>query len=427
MTERKQPESETARVDTPAAEAPGGALPGEPATGGDPAVPAPATMQSFHDAAFAENERFGADNLDLLKALGLGLMVTAFFYQVFPIPFLDRGRLLALFENDNWVSPVIVAMTLWSFFILMFKFLRFRFQNLIWKKFRNPSIAQLLNRKIYARDTDRVIADLKSALDRDKVKKYERSTVYRRVLRMLYVLRGATRKEGMDNLMDYQGQIDVKKMENGYTILHVFIWAIPILGFIGTVMGIGMSVNEFAQFIQVAEAGGEFNSQMRSALGSVTGGLAIAFNTTFLALVLVIPVMLLTSLLHKNEEEFLLKIEEFCLEELLPLMQVDPGETALAEGYDEHMHRILRLSETWLGQFEPMVKNLSRQAEMMGHQLDGIQPLVKDFTDRLIGGEQRESPRDFPSGGADSTPPAKAEAGRGHVFGEKEKEPPSHS
>lgn len=420
MTQNTPPESGTARNETPAAmEA--GAVPG------DPNPMSPTLMKSHHDSAFVEEERFGADNLDLIKALGLGLMVTAFFYQVFPIPFLDQGRLLALFENDNWVSPVIVAMTSWSFFILMFKFLRFRFQNSIWKKFRQPAITQLLNRKIYGRDADRVIADLKSALDQAKVKKYERSTLYRRVLRLLYVLRGATRKEGLDNLTDYQGQIDQKRMENGYTILHVFIWAIPILGFIGTVMGIGMSVNEFAQFIQVAEAGGEFNSQMRSALGSVTGGLAIAFNTTFLALVLVIPVMLLTSLLYKNEEEFLLKIEEFCLEDLLPLMHVEPGETALAEGYEEHLHRIMRLSDTWLGQFEPLVQNLSRQAEMMGHQLDGIQPLVKDFTDRLIGGGRQETAQRISPSGAASAPPAKAEGGRGLVFGKKEEDPPSHS
>ena len=188
----------------------------------------------------------------------------------------------------------------------------------------------------------------------------------------------------MDSLLDYQAGIDLKKLETSYTVVQVFIWAIPILGFIGTVLGIGYSVNEFAQFIQSAEVAGGFNAQMRAALGGVTGGLAIAFNTTFLALVLVIPVMLLTSFLHKSEEELLLAIEEYCLEELLPQLHVKPGEEALAEGYEEHLARIMRLSETWLGQFEPLVGRLSRQAEMMGHQLSGIQPLVKEFTDRLL-------------------------------------------
>lgn len=349
-----------------------------------PAPPEQAALASLHDAAFGEEHRQRSDNLDLLKSAFLGMAFTAVFYEVFPIPFMTQGRLLALFENDTWVSPVIVGMTFWSLFLLVFKFWRFRFQFRIWRKFRQPIVKQMLNRKIYARDVDRVIVELRQALQTAKVRHFENSIVYRRVLRLLYLLRGASSKEGLDNLLDYQAQIDLKKMESGYTVLHVFIWAIPILGFIGTVLGIGFSVNEFAQFIQSADAGGEFNAQMRSALGGVTGGLAVAFNTTFLALVLVIPVMLLTSFLNKNEEEFLLAVEEFCLEELLPLLHVSPGQAALAEGYDEHLNRILRLSDTWLGQFQPLVEGLSRQAEMMRQQLSGIQPLVKEFTDRLM-------------------------------------------
>lgn len=325
-----------------------------------------------------------SDNLDLIKSLFLGLLLMAIFYQVFPIPFLDQGRLLSLFDNDNWVSPVIVAMTFWSLFLLWFKLLRFRAQSKAWQAFHHPAVMTLLNRKIYVADVDRIHAQLRRTLQELRVKRFERSIIYRRILRVLNFARTASKKEGLDSLLDYQAGIDLKKLETSYTVLQVFIWAIPILGFIGTVLGIGFSVNEFAQFIQSAEVVGGFNAQMRAALGGVTGGLAIAFNTTFLALVLVIPVMLLTSFLHKSEEELLLAIEEYCLEELLPRLHVKPGEEALAEGYEEHLARIMRLSETWLGQFEPLVGHLSRQAEMMGHQLSGIQPLVKEFTDRLL-------------------------------------------
>ena len=352
-----------------------------------PATSSPAPPPPMNTA-----ERGWSDNLDLLKALFLGAVVTAFFYEVFPIPFLDQGRLLAMFENDNWVSPVIVAMTFWSLFLLGFKLWRFRVQSKAWQDFHHPTVVALLGQKIYSREVDRVVADLRDALGRLKSRSFENAIIFRRVLRVLYFIRGASKKEGLDSLLDYQGQIDMKKLETSYTVLQVFIWAIPILGFIGTVLGIGFSVNEFAQFIQAADAGEQFNSQMRSALGGVTGGLAIAFNTTFLALVLVIPVMLLTSFLHKNEEEFLLEIEEYCMEELLPRLHVNPGEEVATEGYEEHLHKIMRLSQTWLTQFEPLVSRLSQQSEIMSHQLSGIQPLVKDFTDRLMGGSgQRES------------------------------------
>jgi biopolymer transport protein ExbB/TolQ len=383
----------------------------QPAAGPAPQPPpeAPAAEPALPAAAL---ERGWSDNLDLLKSLFLGLVLTAAFYEVFPVPFLQKGRLLAMVQNDNWVTPVIVGMTFWSLFLLWFKALRYRAQRRVWHAFRQPAVAELFRRRVFARDADQLAAALRETLQGLRVKRFESSILYRRVLRVLTFLRAATKKEGLDNLLDYQAQIDLKKLESGYTVLQVFIWAIPILGFIGTVLGIGDSVNEFSQFIQTAEGGGEFTGQMRAALGGVTSGLAVAFNTTFLALVLVIPVMLVTSFLHKNEEEFLLEIEEFCLEELLPMLHVKPGEEALAEGYEDHLHRIMRLSETWLGQFEPLVQRLSRQAEMMGHQLAGIQPLVKEFTDRLL---QRGR-----SG------PAEPLASRGApgAFPEREDEPP---
>jgi len=370
------------------------------AAGTPPAAPpVEETSLNWNHGRKDSYERGGRDNIDLIKALFLGMVTTAVFYEVFPIPFLDQGRVLALFQNDNWVSPMIVGMTFWSLFLLGFKLLHFRRQNRIWQHFHDPRIAALLGGKIYARDVDRVVTAMRAALDEMKVKRYEEGIIYRRVLRVLFFVRGATRKEGLDSLLDYQGQIDMKRLETSYSVLQVFIWAIPILGFIGTVLGIGFSVNEFANFIQSAEAGGQFTAQMRAALGGVTGGLAVAFNTTFLALVLVIPVMLLTSFLNKNEEEFLLEIEEFCMEELLPRLYVSPGEEVASEGFDEHLHKVMRLSQTWLGQFEPLVEKLSTQAEMMGHQISGIQPLVKEFTDRLLGNRaEAPSPRTTESG-----------------------------
>lgn len=351
-------------------------MPHEPPAGASPTPEAPLPHRG--------EERGWSDNLDVVKSLFLALVFTSVFYEVFPVPFLDQGRLLSMISNDNWVTPVIVGMTFWSLFLIAFKAAHFRGERRVWQAFRDPAVSGLLGRKIYARDAEQVAESLRDLLQGLRVKRFVTSVVYRRVLRVLSFVRAATKKDGLDALLDYQADIDLQKMESSYTVLQVFIWAIPILGFIGTVMGIASSVNEFSQFIQTATTGGEFTGQMRAALGGVTSGLSVAFNTTYLALVLVIPVMLLTSFLHKGEEEYLLEVEEYCLEELLPRLHVKPGEEVLAEGYDEHLHRIMRLSETWLAQFEPLVQRLSQQSEMMSHQLAGIQPLVKEFTDRLL-------------------------------------------
>ena len=355
------------------------APPGTPPSGTDSAGaagPAPAK------AAFGETMSRTRDNLDLLKAFFLGVLLTAVIYEVFPLPFVDERRVTMIF--DNWISEVIVAMTLWSLFILAFKYRVHRRHNAALLGFLSPQVAELMRDGVNARTAEPVLAGLRRILAGLKVRRYEESSIFRRVFRVLHYIRAVPKQEGINDLLDYQAQIDVKKLDASYSVLHVFIWAIPILGFIGTVMGIAEAVREFSGFIQTAGGGVQFSTHMRSALAGVTSGLGIAFNTTFLALVLVIPVMLATSFLQKNEEELLLAIEEFCLEELLPCLNFVPAYDPIEESFDEHLHRLQQLSATWLGQFEPLIKSLSLQVDMVRHQMTGIQPLIKEFTDRLM-------------------------------------------
>jgi biopolymer transport protein ExbB/TolQ len=327
-------------------------------------------------------EWIGQDNLDLLKALFLAVFATALFYEVFPLPFVDDRRILAIFEN--WVSETIVGMGLWSLFLLMFKGRSHRRERAALRALTGAEGAPLFEGGINPRNVDTVLARLRERFTREKVRRPGETVVHRRVALVLHHVRSVPKKEGINELLDYQAQIDLKKLDASYTVLNVFLWAIPILGFIGTVLGIAQAVNEFADFIQTAEGGAQFNTQMRAALAGVTDGLGVAFNTTFLALVLVIPVMLITSLLQKSQEELLLAVEEFCLEELVPQMRFVPAGDLVAESFEEHLHRIQQLSQTWLGQFEPIVRSLSLQAEMVRHQLSGVQPLIREFTDRLI-------------------------------------------
>ena len=172
-------------------------------------------------------------------------------------------------------------------------------------------------------------------------------------------------------------------MQTGYTLINVFIWAIPILGFIGTVFGIGQSIGEFSQFIRGVETS-ELSTQMRSALSGVTQGLSVAFNTTFLALVGVIPVMLLSSTLRKGEEDLLLSVEEYCLEDLLPNLHVRPGEETMDEAVHEHLGKLVEFSENWRKQVAPVMSELEKQSESLKHQVGGLQPLLRHYSDHVF-------------------------------------------
>lgn len=76
--------------------------------------------------------------------------------------------------------------------------------------------------------------------------------------------------------------------------LSYAIWVLPLLGFIGTVIGISDAIGGLGNVFADADR--------QEALQSVLGALRFAFDTTFAGLLLVIPVMALSTWLELAEE-----------------------------------------------------------------------------------------------------------------------------
>jgi biopolymer transport protein ExbB/TolQ len=87
------------------------------------------------------------------------------------------------------------------------------------------------------------------------------------------------------------------------------VWVIPAIGFIGTVRGIGQALLG----AQLA-----FNGDT----SVVTGGLGVAFNSTFVALVLSIFVMYVLHELQLSQERLVLDAEQYVDEHLIQHLQV---------------------------------------------------------------------------------------------------------
>lgn len=94
-------------------------------------------------------------------------------------------------------------------------------------------------------------------------------------------------------------------LRSSYAFPRILIWSIPILGFIGTVVGIGESVSGFQSFLSKADD----IDVLRDGLVNVTSGLGTAFDTTFLALVISIVVVLPLTLVERLEQRLLTKVD----------------------------------------------------------------------------------------------------------------------
>jgi biopolymer transport protein ExbB/TolQ len=117
----------------------------------------------------------------------------------------------------------------------------------------------------------------------------------------------------VDDILREDSDASYAETDSSYTPVRVFLWAIPILGFIGTVIGVGAAVGGFADFL----SGAQQIDQIKNALTGVTKGLAVAFDTTYVALVLSLLVMMFMSAIHRVEEDLLRQLDGYCERHLL--------------------------------------------------------------------------------------------------------------
>jgi biopolymer transport protein ExbB/TolQ len=145
-----------------------------------------------------------------------------------------------------------------------------------------------------------------------------------RISRLLAHFGQHCNRSDLSALLVSQSDIDVSTVNSSYSTLRVFIWAIPIVGFIGTVIGIGDAISGFAELNDP--------NQLQEQLRPITSGLAGAFETTLIALLFSIVLMFPTSWCQKIELRLLNRLDDFCNEQLLHRLRVDeigPGKEGI--------------------------------------------------------------------------------------------------
>lgn len=243
-------------------------------------------------------------------AAGLG---TAAVYAAL-LPFHETYFAQTLTER-GFTQHAVVLLTLWSCAILFLK----------WRKLVTQRLA--LIHPVIPADADFVISA--SSAD-DLVKRIHQYVdeprnfmLFNRILIALGNLRNLGRVSDVDDILRSQAEHDESAVETSYALVRGFVWAIPVLGFIGTVYGLSIAISAFGQ---VLTESGEI-AQLTTALKAVTAGLATAFETTFVALLAALGIQLCVIFLKKAEEEFLDQCSDYCqlhIVNRLRLLPYDP-------------------------------------------------------------------------------------------------------
>jgi biopolymer transport protein ExbB/TolQ len=240
----------------------------------------------------------------------LAVVVTIGFYVVI-LPF-PKSWFNQKFMGQGIIPYAIAFFTAWCSVILFIKWRKLMMQKRCLQMRIVPDDSSFV---LSPRNVDDVIETIHSLVDDPR-----QFVLFNRISIALSNLRNMGRVSDVDEIMRTQGESDEAISESSYVVLAGFLWAIPILGFIGTVLGLSIAIGNFGG---VMSASGKADALL-PALKEVTGGLGLAFDTTLEALVAALAIQLTITFLRKAEQEFLDGCSEYCTRQIVNKLRLLP-------------------------------------------------------------------------------------------------------
>jgi biopolymer transport protein ExbB/TolQ len=183
------------------------------------------------------------------------------------------------------------------------------------------------------------------------------------------------------NMMSSQSDIDSARIGGSYALLKVFLWAIPILGFIGTVLGLSQAIGAI-DLSDVSDV-----SKIIGSIGNVTSGLGTAFDTTLLGLVLAMILNFPMNTVAKAEDDNLNGIDAFCNEILMPRLNDGGGIAGGDTGglMDTLVKAVASSQKEFLKDLNTLSAKMNDYAMNLDRRVDSHQERVqKEFTDAML-------------------------------------------
>jgi hypothetical protein len=131
-----------------------------------------------------------------------------------------------------------------------------------------------------------------------------RTWIGRRLTMVLQFLVDRGAAEQLDDHLRELSDNDALTLDASYSLTRFITWAIPILGFLGTVLGITQAIS------------GVTPEKLENSLSTVTDGLALAFDATALGLALTMVTMFLGYLVERSEQRVLEEVDRTTFRQL---------------------------------------------------------------------------------------------------------------
>ncbi|AEB10740.1 MotA/TolQ/ExbB proton channel family protein [Desulfobacca acetoxidans] len=196
---------------------------------------------------------------------------------------------------------------------------------------------------------------------------YDNPISFRRLGELLW---GYTYGEEVVRLNQELSRRDLEQIEGGHLILNALKQLIPVLGFLGTVVGLSLGM---AKFPELSETAGNIEA-LRTLLKDLAASLSVSFDTTLLALGYTIIVVMLSSLLRRKEELFVDRVDEKARVLISRLSHANPDVTAQPRLLEAFLRDLLQKFLHQLDQaFKQTVQKLEPGFTELIHHMEGLQ------------------------------------------------------
>ena len=246
-----------------------------------------------------------------LSALLAGSGVIAILTALLPVPEVASDRIILsalLLDRGSDLYPLTIQNVMWLTFFIGLAELRPRFTRAR-AEFRQFGIGLLPD------DHGTILRSKDLIGIYRKVMKAKRSThlrLQRLILRAIQQFQISRSVAQANSLVDSSLELMQHEIDLKYSMVRYITWFIPTLGFIGTVIGIALALTAANDMPSLDDA-----QAVQAWFGAITAKLGLAFNTTFMALVMAAVLVFLQHIAQGKEEAALNSAGQYCMDNLI--------------------------------------------------------------------------------------------------------------
>ncbi|MGN6136788.1 MAG: MotA/TolQ/ExbB proton channel family protein [Aureliella sp.] len=256
-----------------------------------------------------------AFELPLVPAVVLGTALTLLFYGALLYGPLDSPLL-----KRYCLCHAVAEASMWLFFIAVVG-MAFKFRNARSQRRVTRAVAGILDQ--FVGDGESIARSQRSAwLEANWLSlpvAYHDSWIGRRVTEIIE----RQIKRGKHNLLETDirdlAEADGDAQHESFAIVRIISWAMPMLGFLGTVLGISDTLGQLDTELLA--------SQSQAALNQMTSGLFVAFDTTAIGLVLTMFAIFIQFAVSRVETDLLGQIDGAVRDNLVEFLGSDARQT----------------------------------------------------------------------------------------------------